>query len=91
MRAAGFPSPTVVGGRYRFSRLNEPSSSRAAEVVGSPAVRLYALVSEESGAVIDWYPSREEAYIALRECLADEVEWRDVLFVWPVEFEVSPN
>ena len=54
-------------------------------------MRLYALVPVESGAVIDWYPSREDAYIALRECLADEAEWRDVLFVWPFEFEISPN
>jgi hypothetical protein len=38
-------------------------------------MRLYALVSDESEAVIDWYPSREAAYTALRECLADDPDW----------------
>jgi hypothetical protein len=54
-------------------------------------VRLYALVSDESEAVIDWYPSREAAYTALRECLADEPDRNDVLFVWPFDFDFNPN
>jgi hypothetical protein len=53
-------------------------------------VRLYALVSDESEAVIDWYPS-EAAYTALRECLADEPDRNDVLFVWPFDFDFNPN
>jgi hypothetical protein len=54
-------------------------------------LRLYALVSDESEAVIDWYPSREAAYTALRECLADDPDWDDVLFVWPFDFDFNPN
>jgi hypothetical protein len=54
-------------------------------------VRLYALVSDESDTVVDWYPSREAAYSALRECLSNEPAWTDELFVWPFELELNPN
>jgi hypothetical protein len=54
-------------------------------------VRLYALVSDENDAVVDWYPSREEAYTALREYVADEPDWEGELFVWPFDFELNPN
>jgi hypothetical protein len=49
----------------------------------------YALVSTETQKVVDFYPSREEAETALRECLEDEPEWADVLRVEEVEFETS--
>jgi hypothetical protein len=52
-------------------------------------VRLYALVAEDT--VVDWYVARDDAYVALRECLSELPDWEDSLVVWPFEFEFNPN
>jgi hypothetical protein len=56
-----------------------------------PTVRLYGDVSDSSDLVIDWCPDPEEAHTVLRDYLANEPEHKDDLFVWPFEFEASPN
>lgn len=50
---------------------------------------LYALVAEDT--VVDWYVGRDEAYIALRECLSELPDWEDSLVVWRFDFEFNPN
>jgi hypothetical protein len=54
-------------------------------------VLLFALVSDEIQAVVDFYAAREEAEAELRDALSDEPEWADVLRVEAFEFETSPN
>jgi hypothetical protein len=54
-------------------------------------MRLYALLSDRIGAVIDFYATREAAEAELRDALSDEPEWEDVLRVEPVEFETTAN
>jgi hypothetical protein len=53
-------------------------------------MRLYALVSDQTGAVID-YATREEPEAELRDALSDEPEWEGVLRVEPVKFETSAS
>jgi hypothetical protein len=59
--------------------------------VYGPRVLIFALVSDEIGAVIDFYATREEAEAELRDALSDEPEWKAVLRVEPFELETSPN
>ena len=51
----------------------------------------FALVSDEIQAVVEFYPSQEEAEAELRDALSDEPGWVDVLRVEAFEFETSPN
>ena len=62
---------------------------RSPGALGCAAVRLYALVAEDT--VVDWYVARDDAYVALRECLSELPDWKDSLVVWPFEFEFNPN
>jgi hypothetical protein len=52
---------------------------------------LYALISDEIQAVVDFYPTRAEAEADLLDCLGDVPEWCDVLRVAAFEIETSPN
>jgi hypothetical protein len=52
---------------------------------------LYALISDEIQAVVDFYPTRAEAEADLLDCLSDVPEWWDVLRVEAFEIETSAN
>jgi hypothetical protein len=54
-------------------------------------VLLYALRDRSVGELIELFPSRQKAEKTLEEILSDEPQWRELLDVLPVEFEVSPN
>jgi hypothetical protein len=54
-------------------------------------VRLYGLVSADTGSVVDFYATEEEAETVLAEAVGDEPEWAAVLRVEAVEFETNPN
>ena len=41
--------------------------------------------------LIEFFPSQEKAESTLAEILGDEPQWRELLEVLPVEFEVSQN
>ena len=52
---------------------------------------LYGIASRQSGDIDDWSLSREVAEEKLRQALADEPEWADVLYVAEVQLESEPN
>jgi hypothetical protein len=52
---------------------------------------LYALISDDVQAVVDFYPTRAEAEADLLDCLSDVPEWWDVLRVQAFEIETSAN
>jgi hypothetical protein len=49
------------------------------------------LAGSEFGQVVEFYPSREEAAGALRDVLADEPSWIDVVGIISIDFETSAN
>ena len=54
-------------------------------------VIVYGIASSLSEDINDFYPSRDEAEIALAQILADEPEFDGQLWVEAVELEVSRN
>lgn len=57
-------------------------------------MRLYALVEAGDPEAIDVYLCEQDAQRALEDCLRDEPEWRGLLRVEPIDFNVadaSPN
>ena len=61
--------------------------SRAALGLTTP-VRLYALVAADSNFAIDLFPSRAAAEAALRQVLADEPAFIDLLSITPLDDEM---
>ena len=55
------------------------------------AVIFYGLTASSMHKVIEFYASREEAEQALREILADEPGWRELLAVVPVKFVAADS
>ena len=54
-------------------------------------MRLYGIASSVSRDVDDFYPTAAEAEATLAEILADESELEGMLWVEPVELELSSN
>jgi hypothetical protein len=54
-------------------------------------VKLYGIASRQSGDIDDWSVSRAEAPEKLRQAVADEPEWADVLYVAEVDLESDAN
>jgi len=52
---------------------------------------LYGLVSVDTGQAIDLFLNREAAEAMLADCLADELEWADVLSVEQIELEAESS
>lgn len=52
---------------------------------------LYALRDRSVAELIEFFPSEEAAEETLVEILADEPQWRELLDMTLVEFEVSGN
>jgi hypothetical protein len=57
-------------------------------------MRLYALVEAEDPEAIDVYLCEEDAHRALEDCQSDELAWRELLRVEPIDLnlaDASPN
>ena len=55
-------------------------------------MRLYALVEAGDPEAVDVYLCKEDAQRALEDCLRDEPQWRDVLYVEEIELsDTSSN
>ena len=52
-------------------------------------MRTWALVSRETSAVVEWFPSRTDADEALAAVLHDEPDWKGIVYV--AEFDVDPS
>ena len=62
-----------------------------AAVCFTALVRVYGIASSVSRDVDDFYPTAAEAEATLAEILADEPELEGMLWVEPVELELSSN
>ena len=90
-------------GRYRARRPERSGSARNgggrarlrlaedADLCFTALVRVYGIASSVSRDVDDFYPTAAEAEATLAEIVADEPELEGMLWVEPVELELSSN
>jgi hypothetical protein len=76
-------------GAYTYHEVEPKPTERAEDAPELSSYRrlviFYAVVSDEIGQVIEFYNTHSEAEAMLERVLSDELDWRELLYIEPIE------